>query len=319
MKIFSKIVLLGASACCTMVWAVDKCKVGADFGAISIENRDGMITAVYDGDSYESIEIPADCEIDYYVIKRAFPKAWEKTATIVLPFDFESKWINEAGAQAIGLTKIDVSNPEALRVEANNWSGGVYPAYTPFFLRTQKDSLFFTIENGKGKGFPVVLKASANVLDYARIKGDDGVETDWVFRSSLGYRKWEKGDSDLGRVYGFVAYDINNLKQGEFRKVTVGSVIRSLRAYLSYEPKTQGVRAIGASETIASLDEVNLPETIEVRFKDTYGELTGISKISTRTGVFVENKWFDAKGRGMSHKPSSKGSFYNDGNKVIVK
>lgn len=319
MNILSKVVLLGASACCTMVWAVDKCKVGADFGAISIENRDGMITAVYDGDSYESIEIPADCEIDYYVIKRAFPKAWEKPATIVLPFDFESQWMNEAGAQAIGLTKIDVSNPEALRVEANNWSGGVYPAYTPFFLRTHKDSLFFTIENGKGKGFPVTLKASAGALNYTRIKDDSGTETDWVFRSSLGYRKWEKGDSDLGKVYGFVAYDINNLKQGEFRKVTAGSVIRSLRAYLSYEPKAQGVRAMGASKTIASLDEANLPETIEVQFKDVNGELAGISKINTRTGAFVDNKWFDVKGRGMNSKPTMKGSFYNDGNKVIVK
>lgn len=314
MKNFSKFVLLGALACCTMVWAVDKCSNNDVSGSISIENRDGMITAVYDGDSYDDVVVKRDCEIDYYVINRQFPGDWNKVSTMAFPFDVPTYILAEAGTQVYKITNID-ANSDPVKFTAANWNGDTAHAYCPLFLRATSTTLSLPLYFFNQK--PVILKASASANAFFRIKNGDGKETPWVFRSAVEYKKWDDGDADLGKVYGFVAYDINSLKQGEFKKIGAGSIIRSLRAYLSYEPAL-GIRAQSAEKTMASLEK-DLPESIEVQFVDSEGNLTGITKMNTRTGEFADNKWFDVKGRKMNQMSKMKGSFYNGRKKFCVK
>ena len=64
----------------------------------------------------------------------------------------------------------------------------------------------------------------------------------------------------------------------------------------------------------------SLPESIEVRVIDDNGGTTHLGYMDTRTGeITQEDRWFDMKGRRLLHKPTVKGIYYNNGNKVILK
>jgi hypothetical protein len=64
-----------------------------------------------------------------------------------------------------------------------------------------------------------------------------------------------------------------------------------------------------------------LPETIKVRLISANGEVNAIGTISTRTGeVTMDNDaWYSLDGRRIVGKPSTKGVYINNGNKVIIK
>lgn len=49
--------------------------------------------------------------------------------------------------------------------------------------------------------------------------------------------------------------------------------------------------------------------------------MTPIGVMNTRTGEIStdDNLWFDMKGRKLNKKPTAKGTYYNKGQKVVVK
>ena len=71
----------------------------------------------------------------------------------------------------------------------------------------------------------------------------------------------------------------------------------------------------------ASDEDVEFPETIEVYLIDDNKGTTYIGQLNTSTGEIVkeDNRWFDMKGRVLDHKPTAKGTYYNNKKKVIIK
>lgn len=117
-------------------------------------------------------------------------------------------------------------------------------------------------------------------------------------------------------IYGFAGVEKADAHIGDFKKAACKdgkcASIRPFRAYL---------KASFASLN-KSADDVELPETIGVYLIDDEGKgTTYIGQMNTYTGEVVkeDNRWFDMKGRVLDHKPTTKGTYYNNKKKVIIK
>ena len=120
-------------------------------------------------------------------------------------------------------------------------------------------------------------------------------------------------------IFGFAASASGTTQLGEFVKAACNdgkcASVRPFRAYLKCIPTNMSKSA--------SDENVELPETIKVFVVDDNGNkgTTAIGSLNTRTGEFVkeDNRWFDMKGRVLDHKPTAKGTYYNNKKKVIIK
>jgi len=89
--------------------------------------------------------------------------------------------------------------------------------------------------------------------------------------------------------------------------------IKPMRCYL------ENASFAGARSTNRAAEQ--LPETIKVRLISANGEVNAIGTISTKTGegTIDSDAWYSLDGRRIVGKPSTKGIYVNNGNKVIIK
>jgi hypothetical protein len=189
-------------------------------------------------------------------------------------------------------------------------SNGEFSANRPYFVRPNKNQVIFPAWCA-GK---TTMKKTVGA--DTKFKFDN-----WEFRGMYSYKTWEEGDPDIGRVYGFAAkakeVDGKQIQQGQFVKVKAGAYIRPFRGYLVYN-KSNALTKAGANATIAAIEE-DLPSSIEVVFHDEEGT-TAIYMLNPRTGEFsTATGWYDMKGRKLDKKPTVKGTYFNNGKKVVIK
>ena len=125
-------------------------------------------------------------------------------------------------------------------------------------------------------------------------------------------------------IYGFAAKEKNNTKIGQFTKAACSekscAYIRPFRAYLKCTlPQASAIKGLAKSaDDVASLDD--LPGSIEVHVIKEDSSRTYLGTLNTYTGeITVEDRWFDMKGRRLQHKPTAKGTYYNNRKKVVIK
>ncbi len=287
-------------------------QAATQYGGISVEEINGKKVAIIDGESTESISITEDVVVDSVYYDRAFEKG--VTATIMLPFSIDTWRVKDVTCfRYVKVTK-DWDGNEWSRAPWVVYITHAYPqvmeANVPYLVVPGKDlkGLSFDISHNV-KSVTLNTTTNSKSVDYSDKYGS------WNFIGTYDYKQWNEGDSDLGRVFGFAARDVNDIKAGEFVKGKAGIKIRPMRAYL----KCMKTNAIGAkSAAMSAIDEnEDLPETLDVRIIEDDGTTKLFGTMNTRTGEVKMNQWYDLKGRKMNKKPEVKGSFYN--NKVIVK
>lgn len=201
--------------------------------------------------------------------------------------DENGKWF----AQANKVTEVSANRPTLVKVDTEN----------------KKCQDLYRLEfKAKGK-FTATQHAITSHLLFNQGVG----QNEWSFEGVYTFTRWENGDADLGKVYGYAAKNKGKVSAGKFVKAAAGAYVPPLRAYLKY---------VGNRKLAKSADEaaIELPESIEVRLIDGDGELTGIVRMDASTGEITKvNHWFDLKGRKMNAKPENKGMFV--GTKVIQK
>lgn len=290
------------------------------YGGISIETVDGKVIATIDGESTETISITENIEVDSVVYNRKFQAG--VPATVMLPFDVDG-W-RMPGFEKFSYIKVtkwwdgNEQHPPKwilhLRHEAyaNNLKANV-----PFMVIPSEDmdQAIFDLSWRPKAVFNTTVNSS--VVPYSDKYGS------WNFIGTYSFKQWNEGDPDLGRVYGYAARDINDIKAGEFVKGKAGIKIRPMRAYLKCV-KTNTLSKAGAG-VLASIDEADeiLPDTLEVQImeEDSLGGTTSIrfGTMDLRTGEITKDNWTDLKGRKLYRKPTTKGTYYNNGVKVIIK
>ena len=300
-------------------FAQEEGEVLGEYGPIVVKLVNGKRTAFIDT-AKTTLDIPEDVEVDAIFYNRDYSGEWGKPGTLMLPFDFPSGCVS--GAQIYEMTSISISGNNSWQIDTKNvGSNGEFHAHRPYFVRPHAKQLTFPDWCSK-----TTMKAT---------NGDYIVRFDsWEFRGMYSYKKWEEGDSDLGYLYGFAAKDKvvdgKTIQEGQFVKGKAGASVRPFRAYLIYNvnstaetPKSKPLAkttAAGASMT-ASLTAEELPKTIDVIFHDEDGGTTAIHSLDPRTGEFTANKtgWYDMTGRKLDKRPTIKGNYFYNGNKVTIK
>lgn len=320
--LFSSIFMMAAAM---NAWAVE-CAEGT-YGALSVATVDGKCVATLDPESAEDVNIPDDVTIDEFVYNRNFkaediytgPSRGKGVMTLCLPF---SGVIKSGGTlyEIIGITK-------------KNWGNDVWVIETE--VSDSKEAFeagkpYFVISNGDGpatfaKDYEGGSQISMNTSSLSPVTF--GENNEWEFRGTYTYKKWEEGDSQIGHVYGFAAKDTTtasgSFKAGQFVKVKAGAFIKPMRAYLYYNKKAASQNrppVKGALAKSTALDDEDLPSSIEVIFKDKNGAIASIGRMDPVTGTVTPVEgWYDMKGRKLNKKPTLPGTYFNNGEKVIIK
>ena len=158
---------------------------------------------------------------------------------------------------------------------------------------------------------------SKYTLNTTTSSTDVTVDNNWTMRGVYEYKVWPEGDSDLGYVYGFASKAGSDNQIGEFVKVGSGADIMPMRMYLE-ETKPQSVRGNGKYNYSSHTGPAKVVR-VQIVEGDGDDETTAIKHVATVPTVVKSNRWFDVKGRALNGKPTAKGTYYYNGQRVIIK
>ena len=279
-----------------------------DYGAIVVYTSEKGKRAELNGSYNGSISdgIPNDLEVDSIQFNRKFPiseVSGEGYSTIVLPFTIDQSKI--VGAKFYQLAYVDGDNVAIYEV------ADAVQANTPYIIRTSAQTLKFNLGEDETVTF-----------NFGQMNNTLSSDKMWELRGMYSYKKWEAGNEELGRAYGFTTKVIGENGIGSFARNAAGAYIYPFRVYLyHYSAPVQRARALAKSASISSIDEDSQPGSLNVIIVDPETEeTTVIGKLNPATGeVKVIDNWYDMKGRRLNAKPTTKGIYYFNGKRVIIK
>ena len=232
-------------------------------------------------------------------------------STIVLPIDVRTSQDYTSGCVQVYEIN-DFNNSRGTWEAVGKNTMGNLSKHTPFLMIANtkaegcadlKEITFISTSND------FQATARDQVLEKWLYNSATGNQTGFIFAGTYQYKKWEAGDSEISRVYGYAAKDKKNVDAGKFVKVGSGAYLPPLRAYLRYRDNSRGLYKTSA-------EDIELPESIEVRLLD--GDSTmSIGKLNPFTGeIKMDNRRFDLKGRTVGNKPASWGMFLDNKRKI---
>ncbi|SIO37525.1 repeat domain (List_Bact_rpt) [Fibrobacter sp. UWB11] len=284
----------------------------ADFASVGIfKDEDGHSIAAIDANYGEdgTVNIDEEITVDSVKFERSFTK--ESRSTIVLPFSVSTSQIKGL-KQVLAFSKIVVEDGQkavGMHVVWENTSSEhvTLNAYTPYIVLMDGDK--FDIKGS------VTLEVTRDAVDNGTNKSSE-----WEFRGSLTYKKWEEGNPELGSIYGFAgnADKKTGVEVGDFVKAAAGAWVNPMRAYLVKKSSASAVRANGAiakTATTSSIDE--LPASMRIVIIDdeeTEEEhTTVIGQHNVRTTPYRVNfmpHTYDLKGRIVGNGKKARGAYY---------
>lgn len=279
---------------------------------LTIETVDGKCVATFDATSEETLVVPKNFTVDKVVLNRGFNA--KTFGTMVLPISSDNIYFQNGQLNTISAMNCYEDNGKRTWQIDGQFVNSVKNPHIPFLIRSDNN------------GNPLEIIGNSPITVHATSSEDNLSSTFsdvWEFRGTYTYKKWETGDSQIGHVYGFAANNKgDNIKAGQFVRVAAGASVKPMRAYLYYNKKTAnaGRPAANGVKGFAAIDDEDLPSTIEVVFQDKNGETTSIAQMNTVTGEFTSvTGWYDMKGRKLNKKPTQKGTYFNNGKKVVIK
>ena len=272
--------------------------VVTQYGGITVTTySDGTASAEIDDTSLETVEITTDVVVNTISFSRVFSSG--KMSTVMFPFSIDTSEVT--GGKFYELIEF-AKDGSRWTATAQQPEAGVVAANKPYlFMPSADGTLSFNLNN------PVTLNTS---------NMQPTVIENWEFKGTYSYHKFTADDPEFGRAYGFAATASNGVKVGQFVKAGSGAWLRPMRAYLVNNTPKSATRSLSARRL---LDVSELPETIDLTLKDSKGNVVGTGTLNTKTGEFKADHWFDLRGRRLNGKPTTKGTYYNNGRKVIIK
>ena len=282
-----------------------------DFGAIQVyENCDGTKTAEIDGSSMKDVPAIENVDVDFVELDRTFPVG--VPATVVLPFTIDTANVHGGQFYTVSLKKN----------ESGLWVAHGDTVRTPQLTANTPYMVIVKAEDGQ-LTFDGPVKLNTSVENNTVTNNEDG--STWTFTTTYKYHKWNEDETKDGNLYGFAAQNVSGAKVGEYVQLSSGAWIRPMRAYLEYKPKAEMVPSVDLPSNprpvMRSIDEV-LPGTIDFVIDENSVEV--FTTTLTRKNYSVEsknapNQWFDMRGRLLNTMPTTKGIYYYNGKRIIVK
>jgi hypothetical protein len=326
-------------------YAADEGEIIAKYGAITIkkvtvkqleyiysgpEVEVEKTVAYIDDDLKAATTITNEIEVDSVYFTREFKVGSNESraSTLMLPVeggDASASW--KTGLELYSFVRVvkeSGQNSYEIHVKNETQNSGHLRANTPYIALVKgNESVRISLSTRDTDMKKFVLKPTAgnHVVRYPDKNNNDqkkAYETaDYLWDFTGTYENIEFKNPK--NIFGFAASAGGTTQLGEFVKAACKdgkcASVRPFRAYLKCVPKSLSKSA--------SDEDVELPETIKVFVIDDNGNkgTTAIGTLNTRTGEFVkeDNRWFDMKGRALDHKPTAKGTYYNNKKKVIIK
>ena len=303
-------------------FAADEEIIG-QYGAITIKKVrvDGLnngkkerTVAYIDDSSDETPVIAENIEVDSVYYSRKFNKGYNVFSTLMFPFDVSNtSW--KFGFQVYAFVSIEKSQNNNTEYKITVKEGGPLKANTPYIVEQYNTDYISFNTDHLDKG-TLTLNTTTNSRQTSFTS--DGYNWDIIGTYERIEFTKPKG------IYGFADKEKNNTKIGQFTKAACSekscAYIRPFRAYLKCTlPQASAIKGLAKStDDVASLDD--LPGSIEVHVIKEDSSRTYLGKLNTYTGeITVDNRWYDMKGRKLQHKPTAKGTYYNNRKKVVVK
>ena len=272
------------------VTSVDK------YGAITVSGKGSAKTAVIDGvytDSHK-VEIPQDVVVNSVILNRTFNA--EKVATLYVPFEIDAAKVNGA---AVYKFKTVVKNEEDGRWKFKVSTAETVKPNTPYVIVPKGEQVTFDITA------PVTLNTTT--------EGEATAANNWEFVGAYQYKKFTI-DSD-NPIYLFADQAQDGAKLGEFVKIAEGAFINPMRAYLVYHKSAAMQKSARGSFGTGFA----LPEELDIEIENENGIVVQTGTLNTVTGDVRMDRWFDLKGRRLNSRPTAKGTYFNNGKRVVIK
>jgi hypothetical protein len=261
--------------------------------------------AIIDGTIDVTSEVSNPVKVDTVTFTRTFNR--DKTTTIVLPFDIDMDYVwGGIFCKFNGVKKKGNNSVVSLMFVSTMVQANMPYVYVPL-----------------GETLSIKQPAGEKItLHTANARAIHESDKSWQFRGTYQPRTWQEGDEDIGRCYRFIGNgeDVEGVA-GTFRKTGVGAHIGPMQAYLTkvLEQPQAIKRSYALGTQTASIAREDLPDELGVEIVNEEEKTLALGTFNTVTGKFNIDRWFDLNGKLLKGKPTTKGIYFNNGKKVIVK
>ena len=258
----------------------------------------------YQGD--ESVEIPSsdNVTVTRVIFNREFTSGAK--STVMFPFTVSLNdvsggefWEFKEMEYVSGAWKFRIKEPEDNELKANK----------PYIFVADQDSKNISFDL-KGKS----VSLSTENMDPSVVNG-------WVFGGTYEKITFTEAHSQWAYAYGYVGEAGKGLTLGRFiRFKTSGKSSLELwpmRAYLVYDRSKALTKSARVPEN--KTDLFVLPEMIDVEIVGKNAVVIGGGVLNTTTGELKMDRWYDLRGRKLNGKPTTQGTYYYNGKRIIVR
>ena len=237
------------------------------------------------------VNIPDAVDVDTVVLNRTFTK--NTMSTLMLPFSIDTSKVK--GGKIYKFKRVDEKEDGSWKVIIGKITSEQVGANTPYMVLPTDNTMTF-----EGA---VTLNTTTAPIENLESESWEYVGT------------YKPLDFDTvtfsGTMYGFAGQIRDGAKVGQFKKIGVGVTCNPLRAYL--------VRNEALTKSAGKWHSGLLPHEIDIEIEDENGIVVESGRLNTITGEVRMDRWYDLKGRRLNSRPSVKGTYYKNGNKVIIK
>ena len=280
-------------------WVKNTDVVVTRYGAVTIYKYSKKSVAVIDGDytGADAVEIAENIQVNEVVFNRKFEIG--KMSTIMLPFAIDTSKVT--GGTFYRFKRME-EDGNGRRVIVGKVKSLQIAASTPYLVMPMASAITF----------------EGNVVFNTDVEPSEVlVNGACEFKGVYAYTEFggliEKNKTDI--FYGFAAQERDGAKVGEFVKLG-NAKSPALRAYLVEHKGVALAKSVGESIGSKNLTFTNEIDVIVVDENDNVVE-TG--KLNTVTGEIRMDRWFDLNGRKLNAKPTTHGTYFHNGKRVMVK
>ena len=144
----------------------------------------------------------------------------------------------------------------------------------------------------------------------------------WVFKGSYETVVINEDHPEWDYAYGYSGIEnpTKGLTIGKFFRIknkNQPAAVLPMRAYLVYDESKVLTKSSRLVERFADLS--TLPEEIEIEIVGKNGRVIGGGVLNSKTGELKMDRWYDLSGRKLNGKPTTQGTYYYNGKRIIVR
>jgi len=273
----------------------------AHYGAVTVtEENENSAVAEIDGTSEETVNIPAadNVSVNQVVFNRDFSGGVR--STVMFPFTVSLDDVS--GGEFWEFTAMEYdSETKKWTFRVNEPVNNELKANKPYIFIAEDKNITFNLSGA-------VSLSTENM--------NPSVHDGWVFKGSYEQITFNNTHPDWTYGYGYSDDNKKKVTKGKFVRFKTSGFdkvnLTPMRAYLVYQP------SLNKSANIDN-EVGELPEFVDVEIVGKKGFVIGGGIFNTKTGEFKMDRWYDLSGRRLNGKPTTQGTYYYNGKRVIIR